>query len=107
MRVASSAGAFSGYVARMRGKLGLAVGFAAGYYFGAKAGRERYIQMQRWASRARESDFVETAADKARAVVDLGVERARDLVERGGDEDDTVDTSFSPAGRAGNGDYSP
>ncbi len=91
----------------MRGKLGLTVGFVLGYYLGAKAGRERYIQMQRWASRARESDFVETAADKARAVVDLGVERARDLVDRATDTDDTIDIAVSSTGTGGNVGYSP
>jgi hypothetical protein len=64
----------------MRFRLGLIIGFAAGYYLGAMAGRERYEQMNRWLQRAKESDAFDTAADKARAVVDLGVERARDLV---------------------------
>ena len=67
----------------MRFRLGLAIGFGAGYYLGAKAGRERYEQLNRWLSRAKESDTFETASEKAKAVVDLGVERARDLV---GDE---------------------
>ncbi len=65
----------------MRFRLGLVVGFGAGYYLGAKAGRERYQQLDRWVSKARSSDTFETATDKARAVVDLGVERAREAVE--------------------------
>jgi hypothetical protein len=64
----------------MRFRLGLIVGFGAGYYLGAKAGRERYEQLNRWLRQAKESDAFETATDKAKAVVDLGVERARDLV---------------------------
>jgi hypothetical protein len=64
----------------MRFRLGLIIGFGAGYYFGAMAGRERYEQMNRLIQRAKESDAFDTATDKARAVVDLGVERARDLV---------------------------
>ena len=69
----------------MRFRLGLAVGFGAGYYLGAKAGRERYEQLNRWITQAKQSDAYETATEKAKAVVDLGVERARDLV---GDDDD-------------------
>lgn len=101
----------------MRGKLGLAVGFGVGYYLGARAGRERYLQMRRWINRASESDFVDTATDKAKAVVDLGVERARDLVDRsdGDDTDDTDDTTeivdVTGANLPGNGQtttgYSP
>ncbi len=70
----------------MRFRLGLVIGFGGGYYLGAKAGRERYEQLQRWVDRAKDSDVVETAADKARAAVDLGLERARDLIDRGGTE---------------------
>jgi hypothetical protein len=56
------------------------IGFGAGYYLGAKAGRERYEQINKWIDRARGSEAYETATEKARAVLDLGVERARDLV---------------------------
>ena len=80
----------------MRFRLGLAVGFGAGYYLGAKAGRERYEQMNRWVNRAKDSEAFDTASEKARAVVDLGVERARDLV---GDDDDNVE----PNGHTGPG----
>ncbi len=65
----------------MRFRLGVIVGFAAGYYLGAMAGRQRYEQINRMLRRARRSDAFDTAAEKARAVVDLGVERARDAVE--------------------------
>ncbi len=54
---------------------------AAGYYLGAMAGRERYEQINRLARRARRSGTFDAAAEKARAVVDLSVERARDVVE--------------------------
>ncbi|MGH9187278.1 MAG: hypothetical protein ACRD0U_15920 [Acidimicrobiales bacterium] len=79
----------------MRFKLGLGIGFAAGYYLGAKAGRARYEQLQEWVHKARESDVVETAADKAKAVVDLGFERARDLVDskRRGDAGESATTA--------------
>jgi hypothetical protein len=65
----------------MRMRLGLATGFAAGYYLGTKAGRERYDELQQLLAKVRRSDAYETAADKAKAAVDLGVERAREVVE--------------------------
>ncbi|MEY2434697.1 MAG: hypothetical protein QOC92_4422 [Acidimicrobiaceae bacterium] len=84
----------------MRLKLGLAIGFAVGYYFGAKAGRTRYVQLRRWIDTAKGSDVFETATDKARAVVDLGVERARDLMDRHNDDPVVIDL-------AAGGSYSP
>jgi hypothetical protein len=56
-----------------RFRLGLVGGFAAGYYLGAKAGRERYLQISRTLGRARESHLIE----KVVAAVDLGRERLR------------------------------
>lgn len=70
----------------MRFRLGLGMGFGVGYYLGAKAGRERYEQLRGWLGQARDSEVVQTAAEKARAVADLGVERVRDVV--GGQDDD-------------------
>jgi hypothetical protein len=57
----------------MRFRLGVAVGFAAGYYLGARAGRERYEQMRRGIAKVRETRPLE----KARAAVELGMERVR------------------------------
>ena len=74
----------------MRFKLGLIIGLAVGYYFGAKAGRTRYVQLRGWIDKAKRSDALETATDKAKAVVDLGVERAKDLVDRSDNDDPTV-----------------
>jgi hypothetical protein len=65
----------------MRFRTGVVIGFGAGYYFGAKAGRERFEQLERVLTKVRESDAVDSAADKAKAVIDLSVERARDLIE--------------------------
>jgi hypothetical protein len=73
----------------MRFKAGLVIGLGVGYYFGAKAGRARYEQLRDW--------LHGPAADKARAVIDLGVERARDLVDR--DDDGVIDLAV--------GTYSP
>ncbi len=79
----------------MRFRLGLITGFATGYYFGAKAGRERYRQLKGWVDGVRGSEAVETAAEKAKAVVDLGMERARDIVEQK-TGDDTAEDPFPP-----------
>ena len=61
----------------MKFRLGLMIGFGAGYYLGARAGRERYEQMQAWLERARQSP----AYEKAQATLELGVERARQQLE--------------------------
>ena len=66
----------------MRFKAGVVVGFGIGYYLGAKAGRQRYVQLHDWIHGA--------AAEKAKAVIDLGVERARDLVDRADDDNPVV-----------------
>ena len=66
----------------MRFKVGVAVGLGVGYYFGAKAGRSRYDQIERWLSRARQSGISEVATDKAKAVVDLSVVRAREALSQ-------------------------
>jgi hypothetical protein len=65
----------------MRFRLGIVAGFALGYYIGARAGRERYEDINRMLRKLQRSDAFDTAADKARAVVDLTVERAKDVVD--------------------------
>jgi hypothetical protein len=79
----------------MRFRLGVMVGFGAGYYLGAKAGRERYEQMRRTIAKVKRSDAYETATEKAKAVADLTAERAKDLVEE-----------HTPLGGNGNGNGS-
>jgi hypothetical protein len=69
-------------------------GFGAGYYLGAKAGRERYEQLNTWLGRVKGSDAYEVASDKAKAVVDLGVERAKDVI----DEHTPIDLSSGSDG---------
>jgi hypothetical protein len=64
----------------MRMRLGLMTGFGLGYYLGAKAGRERYIQMNAMLRKARRSDAYQAATDQAEAVVDLAAERAKGFV---------------------------
>ena len=65
----------------MRFRLGLVIGFGAGYYYGAKAGRQRFEQLDRVLTKVKTSEALDVATDKARAVLDLSVERARDLIE--------------------------
>ena len=65
----------------MRLRLGLGVGFGLGYYLGARAGRERYDQINDMVRRVKRSETFETATDKAKDVVDLGVEKTKDMVD--------------------------
>ena len=65
----------------MRFRLGIVIGFALGYYIGARAGRERYEDINRMVRKLKRSEAFDTAADKTRAVVDLSVERARDVID--------------------------
>jgi hypothetical protein len=57
----------------MRFRLGLVVGFGAGYYLGARAGRGRYEQIRSTVARIRDSRVTE----KVQAVGALGLERLR------------------------------
>ncbi len=52
-------------------KLGVVVGLGIGYYLGTKASPASAAQVDR---------FADTAVDKAKAVVELGIERARDAM---------------------------
>ena len=65
----------------MRFRLGLVTGFAVGYYLGAKAGHERYEQINRALRKARRSEQFQTVTEKAKTTLDEGVGKARDLVE--------------------------
>jgi hypothetical protein len=57
----------------MKFRIGLVLGFAIGYYLGAKAGRARYEQIRRRLERLRDSRLF----DRLQAAVELGVERLR------------------------------
>jgi hypothetical protein len=54
----------------MRFRLGFVSGFASGYFLGARAGRQRYEQIKDALAKARRSQTVETAADRARDAID-------------------------------------
>ena len=62
-------------------RIAFIAGFGTGYYLGAMAGRERYEQINRMVRRVKRTEAFETAQEKAKAAVDLGVERAREAVE--------------------------
>ena len=85
----------------MRFRLGLITGGAVGYYCGAKAGRERYEQLNRWLRELSGSEAVETAEEKTKAVIDLGVERARGFVEERRSGDDAMSDATVVRGDAG------
>jgi len=75
----------------MRFRLGLIIGFGAGYYLGTAAGRERHEQIKSTIRKVKRSDAYETVTDKAKAAADLTVERAKEFVDEhtplGGDND--------------------
>jgi hypothetical protein len=77
-------------------RTGLLIGFGAGYYFGAKAGRERFEQLDRVLTKVRESEAIDTAAEKAKAVIDLSVERARDLIDSRDNPDESETVIVTP-----------
>jgi hypothetical protein len=57
----------------MRFKTGVLVGLAIGYYYGAKAGRPRYEQIERVLQPIRESELYLQLTDKARGAVGYGL----------------------------------
>ena len=64
----------------MRFKTGLIVGLAVGYYYGAKAGRERYQQMDHYLAQMRASDAYQDLRSRLDGVVDQSVGRARNAL---------------------------
>ncbi|KAA0232279.1 MAG: hypothetical protein JJLCMIEE_03408 [Acidimicrobiales bacterium] len=67
----------------MRFRLGLAVGFGVGYYLGAKAGRERYEQIERVIGNVRHRPEVEELLDRLRLAVRDRIDEARGRIEGG------------------------
>jgi hypothetical protein len=85
-------------------RAGLILGLGLGFYAGTWAGRQRHEQINRVLRKLSRSGPVEAAGGKAKAVVDLGVERAKDIVDAklGRDQtnaDGAVDTT--PLGASG------
>jgi hypothetical protein len=55
----------------------LLIGIAAGYVLGSRAGRERYEQIKRWASRAADNPAIQGAAGLVRAQITNAVKKVR------------------------------
>ena len=93
----------------MRFRLGLVTGLATGYYLGARAGRQRYDQINRSLGKLRRTEAFEEVTERAKAVVEEGVEKARSTVDQlvGDKADDqaagTLLTADQLIGSAGNG----
>lgn len=56
----------------MRFRAGLVVGFAVGYYLGAKAGRERFEQIEEWLDKVRGTDTYRDISQKIEQIYDEG-----------------------------------
>jgi hypothetical protein len=67
----------------MRGRLGVFIGFGAGYVLGAKAGRERYEQLSRLYDNVLNSRAFNKASGKAKEAVGHGIDQAKDLANEG------------------------
>jgi hypothetical protein len=67
----------------MRAKLGLFVGFGAGYVLGAKAGTERYDQLHRLYDNVLASPAFARVTGRAKEAVGTGLEQAKDMASDG------------------------
>ncbi len=67
----------------MRGRLGLFIGFGAGYVLGAKAGTDRYEQLRRLYENLLASPAFQSASSKAKGAAGTGFEQAREKASEG------------------------
>jgi len=65
----------------MRFRAGLVVGFAVGYYLGARAGRERYEQIEQWFDKVRGTDTYREISDKIEQLYEEGRLGRDDLLD--------------------------
>jgi hypothetical protein len=80
----------------MRFRLGLFTGFAAGYYLGSKAGRERHEQINRTLRRIQGSDAYEAAMEKVHEATSVASDKVRDVMSHVGDDNGTAPTLPDP-----------
>jgi hypothetical protein len=78
----------------MRFRLGVVTGFAAGNYLGAKAGRERYEQINRAIRKVQGSDAYEAAMDKVHEATSVASDKVRDVMSH--TDDGTAPTLPDP-----------
>jgi hypothetical protein len=64
-------------------KTGLVIGFGIGYVLGARAGRQRYEQIQAWWSRVSGSPAVQKAADNAKTLAGEAGRKGVEAVQGG------------------------
>jgi hypothetical protein len=69
------------YNGPVRFKTGLLVGLAVGYYYGTKAGRERYVQLDRYLAQIRSTDAYQELRDRLGDLAVEGISRTRDMVD--------------------------
>lgn len=81
----------------MRFRLGMAAGFCAGYYLGAKAGTERYEQINRALAKVRGSSAFRDLRARVQATAESTVATAKQAL------DDRVHPDRDPVAEASNG----
>ena len=57
------------------------IGLGVGYYFGARAGRERYEELEGYLDRVRSTDAYQQARERVLDLVDGGIVQARTALE--------------------------
>jgi hypothetical protein len=67
----------------MRGRMGLFIGFGAGYVMGSKAGRERYLQLKRLYDNLTSSSAFRQAKARAKDAAGSGLGTAKDAAGGG------------------------
>jgi hypothetical protein len=67
----------------MRFRLGLVIGFGAGYVLGARAGRQRYEQLRAYWNQLTGSPTVQRAAERTKEVAGEGARRGLYAVQHG------------------------
>ena len=83
-RGGSARRSWGGHNGAVKFRIGLGIGVVVGYLLGARAGRERYLEVVRLAGRVGRSGPVSgttsLVTDKSRAAAHLGIERLKDTI---------------------------
>ena len=81
----------------MRIKFGIVTGLVVGYYLGARAGRQRYEQINRMLGRARRAGVTQQATHKAVDLTHSGLDHAKESVRHRMHHGDRQPSGFSPS----------